>query len=105
MLADVPCSNTGVLGRRPETRDRLRPGDLPELAALQARILHAAADRVRPRGAVVYATCSIEPEENGGVVRRVLSERRDLRLEQEDKSVPGRPADGGYRARLRREAT
>ncbi len=105
VLADVPCSNTGVLGRRPETRDRLRPGDLPELAALQARILHAAADRVRPGGAVVYATCSIEPEENGGVVRRVLSERPDLRLEQEDESVPGRPADGGYRARLRRQAT
>jgi 16S rRNA (cytosine967-C5)-methyltransferase len=102
VLADVPCSNTGVLGRRPETRDRLRPGDLAELAALQERLLHAAADRVRPGGVVVYSTCSIEPEENGGVVRRVLEARPELRLESEADAVPGRPADGGYRARLRR---
>jgi 16S rRNA (cytosine967-C5)-methyltransferase len=102
VLADVPCSNTGVLGRRPETRDRLRPGDLPELAALQERLLRVAADRVRPGGVVVYSTCSIEPEENGGVVRRVLGARTDLRLESEDEAVPGRPADGGYRARLRK---
>jgi 16S rRNA (cytosine967-C5)-methyltransferase len=105
VLADVPCSNTGVLGRRPETRDRLRPADLPELAALQERLLHAAADRVRPGGVVVYSTCSVEPEENGGVVRSVLAARTDLRLEAEEEAVPGRPADGGYRARLRREGS
>jgi 16S rRNA (cytosine967-C5)-methyltransferase len=101
VLADVPCSNTGVLGRRPETRDRLRPADLPELAALQGRLLLAAADRVRPGGVLVYSTCSIEPEENGGVVRRVLAARPDVALESEGDAVPGRPADGGYRARFR----
>jgi 16S rRNA (cytosine967-C5)-methyltransferase len=102
VLADVPCSNTGVIGRRPETRDRLRPSDLPELAALQERLLHVAADRVRPGGVVVYSTCSIEPEENGGVVRRVLAARTEMHLESEEEAVPGRPADGGYRARLRK---
>jgi 16S rRNA (cytosine967-C5)-methyltransferase len=101
-LADVPCSNTGVLGRRPETRDRLRASDLPELAALQERLLHAAVDRVRPGGVVVYSTCSIEPEENGDVVRRVTANRPEVLLESEDAAIPGRPADGGYRARLRR---
>jgi 16S rRNA (cytosine967-C5)-methyltransferase len=101
ILVDVPCSNTGVLGRRPETRDRLRASDLSELAALQERLLRAAADRVRPGGIVVYSTCSIEPEENGKVVRHVLQERPELHLEWEAEAVPGRPADGGYRARLR----
>jgi 16S rRNA (cytosine967-C5)-methyltransferase len=101
-LVDVPCSNTGVLGKRPEVRHRLRPQDLTELVALQTRLLRLALRAVRPGGTAVYSTCSIEPEENGGVVRAVLAEMADWRLEAEEGSVPGRPADGGYWARLRR---
>jgi 16S rRNA (cytosine967-C5)-methyltransferase len=52
---------------------------------------------------VVYSTCSIEPEENGGVVRAVLAELPEWRLEAEEESAPGKPADGGYWARLRRK--
>jgi 16S rRNA (cytosine967-C5)-methyltransferase len=104
-LVDVPCSNTGVLGRRPEVRWRLRPSDLDHLADLQARLLGAAAERVRPGGVVVYATCSVEPEENAALVRRVVTERGGLTLEAEEEAVPGRPADGGYWARLRKEGT
>jgi 16S rRNA (cytosine967-C5)-methyltransferase len=101
-LVDVPCSNTGVLGRRPEVRWRLRPADLPHLVRLQTTLLRQACDRVRPGGAIVYSTCSIEPEENQGVVRAVLEGTPDLTLEAESESAPGRPADGGYWARLRR---
>jgi 16S rRNA (cytosine967-C5)-methyltransferase len=103
-LVDVPCSNTGVLGKRPEVRQRLRPADLGELVALQTRLLRLAIRAVRPGGAVVYSTCSIEPEENGGVVRAALAEVPGLVLEAEEESVPGKPADGGYWARLRRRA-
>jgi 16S rRNA (cytosine967-C5)-methyltransferase len=101
-LVDVPCSNTGVLGRRPEVRWRLRAGDFRNLVPLQTRLLIQAVERVKAGGPVVYSTCSIEPEENGQVVRAVLRAFADLRLEAEEEQVPGRPADGGYWARLRR---
>jgi 16S rRNA (cytosine967-C5)-methyltransferase len=100
VLVDVPCSNTGVLGRRPEARWRLKPDDLRHLPRLQASLLRQACDRVRPGGAVVYSTCSIEPEENGELVRSVLSPGLELEAEQERR--PGLPADGGYWARLRK---
>lgn len=101
-LVDVPCSNTGVLGRRPEARWRLRPDDWAHLAALQTKLLTQACERVRPGGVVVYSTCSIEPEENEQVVRAVLQALPAFVLEDDKTTVPGRPADGGYRARLRR---
>ncbi len=101
VLVDVPCSNTGVLGRRPEVRWRLRPDDFRHLVPLQTKLLLQAAERVRPGGVIVYSTCSIEPEENGQVVRAVLQALPWLVLEAEAEQVPGRPADGGYWARLR----
>lgn len=103
VLVDVPCSNTGVLGRRPEVRWRLRPGDWPHLMRLQTRLLLQACERVRPGGAVVYSTCSIEPEENEQVVRNVVQALAWMRLEHDHHNAPGRPADGGYWARLRRK--
>ncbi len=103
VLVDAPCTNTGVLGRRPEVRWRLKPDDVRFLSEMQTRLLRLAVERVRPGGAVVYATCSIEPEENRGVVEAVLRATHGMACEAEEESVPGRPADGGYWARLRRE--
>jgi 16S rRNA (cytosine967-C5)-methyltransferase len=103
-LVDVPCSNTGVLGRRPEVRWRLTPADLRELVPLQTKLLLEACGRVRPGGAVVYSTCSVEPEENGGVVRAARAELPGWALEAVREHRPGLPADGGYWARLRRPA-
>jgi 16S rRNA (cytosine967-C5)-methyltransferase len=102
VLVDVPCSNTGVLGKRPEARWRLRMEDFGHLVALQRHLLRQATERVRPGGVVVYSTCSIEPEENRRLVDSVLREVPGLVLEAEMESVPGRVADGGYWARLRR---
>jgi 16S rRNA (cytosine967-C5)-methyltransferase len=101
-LVDVPCSNTGVLGRRPEVRWRLKPTEFEYLIRLQTRLLIQAAERVKPGGAVVYSTCSIEPDENEGVVKAVLRGMRSVKLEAEHHAIPGKPADGGYWARLRK---
>jgi 16S rRNA (cytosine967-C5)-methyltransferase len=80
VLADVPCSGTGTLGRNPEIRHRLRPEDLPRQTERQRAILHAALRAVRPGGRVVYSTCSLEPEENEQVVAAVLAEAPNARL-------------------------
>jgi 16S rRNA (cytosine967-C5)-methyltransferase len=101
-LVDVPCSNTGVLGRRPEVRWRLQPNEFEHLIRLQKSLLTTALSRVKPGGVVVYSTCSIDPDENGGVVRAVLNEVKGVTLEGEHTAIPGRPSDGGYWARLRK---
>jgi 16S rRNA (cytosine967-C5)-methyltransferase len=102
ILVDVPCSNTGVLGRRPEVRWRLRADEFRYLVPLQTKLLLWAAERIKPEGVVVYSTCNIEPEENRQVVQAVLQGMPDLVLEADEEQVPGRPADGGYWARLRK---
>src|SRR4029079_10302909 len=79
-LVDVPCSNTGVLGRRPEVRWRLKPNELEYLIRLQTPLLILAAERGKPAGAIVYSTCSIEPDENAGVVKAVLRGMRGLKF-------------------------
>ncbi len=68
VLVDAPCSNLGVLRRNPDGKWRRREEDLAALAETQAAILAAAGRLVRPGGVLVYATCSLEPEENEAVV-------------------------------------
>jgi len=80
VLADVPCSGTGTLGRNPEIRHRLRPEDLSRQAERQKAILAAALRAVRPGGRVVYSTCSLEPEENEQVVAAVLVATPNARI-------------------------
>src|SRR5262249_47827000 len=102
VLVDVPCSNTGVLNRRPEARWRLRPENLRSLTKFQKPLLQQAARVVKPAGVLVYSTCSLEPEENQEMARWILREQPELVLEAEEEQIPGRPADGGYWARLRK---
>jgi 16S rRNA (cytosine967-C5)-methyltransferase len=104
ILADVPCSNTGVLGRRPEARWRLGESDLADMVQLQTSLLSSAAQRLKPGGKLVYATCSIEPDENQRVVAAVIKAMPILTLQAEQELRPGQPADGGYWALLRRAA-
>jgi len=73
LLVDAPCSGTGVLGRRADSRWRKSPEQLTELAELQASILTAASRCVKPGGILVYSTCSMEPEENQQVIEGFLA--------------------------------
>jgi len=99
-LVDAPCSNTGVLGKRPEVRTRLKPSDLRELPTIQLRLAKLAANALKPGGRMVYSTCSIEPEENSGVVQQLLAEMPEMHLVSSQDFVPGQPADGGFQALL-----
>jgi 16S rRNA (cytosine967-C5)-methyltransferase len=78
VLADVPCSGTGTLGRNPEIRHRLEPGDLTRHHDRQCAILRSALNAATSR--VIYSTCSLEPEENSAVVAEVLTQASNWRL-------------------------
>lgn len=68
ILLDAPCSGTGTLGRNPEIKWRLRSEDLVDLQRRQIALLAHALDALAPGGLLVYATCSLEPEENEEVI-------------------------------------
>ncbi len=88
ILLDVPCSGTGVLGRRAELRWKLTPATLKELLTLQAELLDHAAELLDEGGILVYATCSIEPEENALQIEAFLLRHHDFVADTENDSVP-----------------
>ncbi|MBS4096343.1 MAG: RsmB/NOP family class I SAM-dependent RNA methyltransferase [Sulfuricella sp.] len=73
VLVDAPCSGLGTLRRNPDLKWRQQPSDIEELTAKQANILNAAARLVKKGGRLVYATCSILPEENERIVEAFLA--------------------------------
>lgn len=80
VLVDAPCSNLGVIRRHPDVKWLSAESELKVLAERQRRILEAAAIMVRPGGVLVYATCSLEPEENEDVVLPFLAAHREWQL-------------------------
>lgn len=103
VMLDAPCSNTGVIRRRPDVKLRLRPADFVELPRLQGRLLERAARFVKPGGRLVYSTCSLETEENQGVVDLFLKKHPHFHLRASRLSYPWREGhDGGAAFRLER---
>ena len=88
VLVDAPCSNTGVLRRRPDARWRWTEERLKSLVAQQDAILSAAAAHVAPGGRLVYSTCSNEPEENDARVAAFLAAHPDFAEESRRESIP-----------------
>ena len=81
LLLDVPCTGTGTLRRNPDIRWRLTRDRLDEMAALQSRILDACAEVVPSGGMLVYATCSLEPEENEEQIETFLARRPEFQMD------------------------
>lgn len=102
-VVDAPCSNTGVMRRRVDLRWRVQPAEFARLCKIQRALLWQAAPQLKPGGVLVYSTCSLEPEENGEVVKRFLAEHADFKLELEQELLPfADGVDGAYVARLKR---
>jgi 16S rRNA (cytosine967-C5)-methyltransferase len=105
ILVDAPCSNTGVMRRRVDLRWRLQPGAFSRMQSQQLAILRSVIPLLKIGGALVYSTCSLEPEENETIVTQLQAEFGDVSLEQTRTSVPFRDHfDGAFVARLRRNA-
>lgn len=111
ILVDAPCSNSGVLARRPEARYAQNDDALRSLVRLQLDILEDTANWLKPGGLLVYSTCSLWPEENQDVVAKFLESHDDF-AKIEERSIlpsiefaPERYHDGGYVAVLERRST
>ncbi|MBK1853796.1 16S rRNA (cytosine(967)-C(5))-methyltransferase RsmB [Verrucomicrobiaceae bacterium 5K15] len=101
ILLDVPCSNTGVLRRRIDARWRLRLEDIEELTQIQEKILTHALPCLKPGGRIVYSTCSIDAEENRGLMDAFVAKHPEWKLDAEHQALPFRDdSDGAYAARL-----
>jgi 16S rRNA (cytosine967-C5)-methyltransferase len=117
VLLDAPCLGTGTLARHPDARWRMTPAALARLAARQRELLDGVASAVGPAGLLVYATCSLEPEENEEQVEAFLTRQPAFRREPSTAVPPElltgqgdlrllpheHHTDGAFAARLRRQ--
>jgi len=102
ILVDVPCSNTGVLGKRPEARWRYSIEELHALNRIQLQLLDVAAAHLAEEGRLVYSTCSIEPKENEQLIVRWLEQHPEFECVAMQTILPSPEHDGGFSARLER---
>lgn len=103
VLADVPCSGLGVMGKKRDIKYRVSAESLAAVGALQREILRGSWDYVRPGGVLLYSTCTVNPAENEEMARWIVEEFPFV-LEEERQFFPGEDeTDGFYYARLRRK--
>jgi len=109
ILLDVPCSNTGVLARRPQVRHRITPQAINHLADTQLEILNSAVKFLKDAGRMCYSTCSICRQENSELLQRFIAKNDDFMVESEKLTLPstgrrqGYEHDGGFSAIINRK--
>lgn len=94
VLVDAPCSGLGTLSKKPDIKWKRDLLDIKKLNPIQEDLLNKAAEMVKVGGAVVYSTCTIEPEENYEVVKKFLSEHENFRLDDASAYVDKTIVDG-----------
>ncbi|RXJ72161.1 16S rRNA (cytosine(967)-C(5))-methyltransferase [Veronia nyctiphanis] len=111
ILLDAPCSATGVIRRHPDIKWLRRADDIEQLVTLQAEIFDAMWQKLKRGGTLVYATCSVTPQENAEQVKAFLARHDDAELHTGDAENPGRQIlpgqddmDGFYYAVLQKQA-
>lgn len=116
ILVDAPCSGLGVIRRHPDIRWNRTENDLYKYQTTQIELLQTAVSLLAPGGVLIYATCSIEPEETDGVIRQLLETHPEIGVEQPQQSVaadfldehgflrtlPDEDHDGFFAAKLRK---
>jgi 16S rRNA (cytosine967-C5)-methyltransferase len=87
ILIDAPCSGLGVLSKKPDIKLKRELRDITELTQIQLQLLGNASKLLKPNGAMVYSTCTIEPEENFGVVKNFLTLHPEFEIDNAGKYI------------------
>lgn len=104
LLMDVPCSGLGVLRRNPDAKWKVTPDFIDKIMQTQAKIIRDYTRMLKPDGTLVYATCSILPQENEEQVMQFLTDNPDFELIEEKHLTPHKNGfDGFYMAKLKRQ--
>lgn len=104
ILVDAPCSGLGTLSRHPDARWRLGPSSIGELVEVQRQLLESLLPLLKPGGRLLYATCTVHPQENQQLVQALLASHAELELVRERQIWPGElsgAGDGFFTAVLR----
>ncbi len=88
VLVDAPCTGLGIIRRKPDIKWARNIGDKKEIVGLQMKILEVSSNYVKPGGALVYSTCTIENEENKGLIDNFLKKNSDFELEDISSFLP-----------------
>ena len=105
VIADLPCSGLGVLGRKSDIKYKINKKSCQELAALQREILHTVQQYVKPGGILMYSTCTINPGENEENTAWFIKEHPEFHLEKQQQLLPQKGIrDGFFLAKMRKQA-